>query len=161
LVARCIAFVSALSGAVPTPFGAGLRWFHEDQRSQVKPVDSRLSLKARLYCGTEIAIGPGKADLLEAIAREGSISAAGRALGMSYRRTWLLVDTMNRCWREPLIETAAGGSHGGGARLTALGGDVLRHYRELERRIAEAARSEALDALGEAMRPQPRPSQKD
>ena len=120
-----------------------------------------LSLKARLYCGPEIAMGPGKAELLEAIAKEGSISAAGRALGMSYRRTWLLVDTMNRCWREPLVETAAGGSHGGGARLSALGCEVLARYRELERIVAEAAQSASLDALSEAMRPEPRPSQKD
>jgi molybdate transport system regulatory protein len=120
-----------------------------------------LSLKARLYCGPEIAMGPGKADLLDAIAREGSISAAGRALGMSYRRTWLLVDTMNRCWLEPLVETAAGGSHGGGARLTRFGREILDQYRELERRIAEAAQSGPLSALAGAMRPEPRPSQKD
>ena len=61
-----------------------------------------LKLKAQLFCGEEPAMGPGKADLLEAIARTGSISAAGRALGMSYRRAWLLVDAMNRCWAEPL-----------------------------------------------------------
>jgi molybdate transport system regulatory protein len=120
-----------------------------------------LSLKARLYCGPEIAMGPGKADLLEAIVNEGSISAAGRALGMSYRRTWLLVDVMNRCWRDPLVETAAGGSHGGGARLTTLGREVLDQYRELERRIAEAAQSGPLTVLNGAMRPEPRPSQKE
>jgi hypothetical protein len=68
---------------------------------------ARLKLKLQLYCGDEIAMGPGKADLLEAIAREGSISAAGRALGMSYRRAWLLVDTMNRCFRAPLVEKPA------------------------------------------------------
>lgn len=62
----------------------------------------RLKLKIQLYCDNEIAMGPGKADLLDAIAREGSISAAARAMDMSYRRAWLLVDTMNRCWREPL-----------------------------------------------------------
>ena len=61
-----------------------------------------LKIKLQLFCGDEIAMGPGKADLLEAIAREGSISGAGRALGMSYRRTWMLVDVMNRCWRQPL-----------------------------------------------------------
>lgn len=120
-----------------------------------------LSLKARLYCGPEIAMGPGKAALLDAIAEEGSISAAGRALGMSYRRTWLLVDTMNRCWREPLVETAAGGSHGGGAHLTTLGREVLTQYRKLERRIAEAAQSAPLRVLSDALRPEPRPSQKD
>jgi molybdate transport system regulatory protein len=107
---------------------------------------SSLQLRARLYCGDEIAMGPGKADLLEAIAAHGSISAAGRALGMSYRRSWMLVDTMNRCWREPLVETAAGGSHGGGARVTALGQEVLAEYRSLQRRIANAACSDTLEA---------------
>ena len=61
---------------------------------------SYLKITIQLYCGEEIAMGPGKADLLDTIMREGSISAAGRAMGMSYRRTWLLVDTMNRCWVE-------------------------------------------------------------
>src|SRR3546814_933174 len=92
-----------------------------------------LKIKLQLFCGDEIAMGPGKADLLEAISAQGSISAAGRALGMSYRRTWLLVDVMNRCLRAPLVETAAGGSHGGGARLTTLGADLLAQYRALER----------------------------
>jgi len=120
-----------------------------------------LNLKARLYCGAEIAMGPGKADLLEAIAREGSISGAGRALGMSYRRTWLLVDTMNRCWQAPLVETAAGGSAGGGARLSDLGRDVLARYRALEARIAAAALAEDWPLLRDAMLPEPRASQKD
>lgn len=65
-----------------------------------------LKLKAQILCGDEIAIGPGKADLLEAIAVTGSISNAGLRLGFSYRRTWLLTDAMNRCWRERLIVTA-------------------------------------------------------
>jgi molybdate transport system regulatory protein len=120
-----------------------------------------LKLKAQLFCGNETAMGPGKADLLEAIARHGSISAAGRALGMSYRRTWLLVDTMNRCWRLPLVDTAAGGRRGGGARLTALGHEVLTGYREVERRIAEAAASGPLQDLAAAMRPEPKASQQE
>ena len=82
---------------------------------------ARLKLKLQLYCGDEIAMGPGKADLLEAIAREGSISAAGRALGMSYRRAWMLVDTMNRCFRAPLVETHPGGGKNAGAQLTPEG----------------------------------------
>lgn len=120
-----------------------------------------LSLKARLYCGGEIAMGPGKADLLEAIAQAGSISGAGRALGMSYRRTWMLVDTMNRCWQTPLVETAAGGTQGGGAQLTDLGRAVVAQYRALERRIAEVAQGEAWDGLRAAMLPRPKQSQKD
>lgn len=123
--------------------------------------DARLDLKARLYCGKDIAMGPGKADLLDQIDRRGSISAAGRALGMSYRRTWLLVDTMNRCWRDPLVEATTGGSHGGGARLTPLGREVLGHYRDLAQRIAAAARSSPLAALTAAMRDVPRPAGQD
>jgi molybdate transport system regulatory protein len=65
-----------------------------------------LKLKIQITCGAEIAMGPGKADLLDAIAREGSISGAGRLLGMSYRRAWQLVDVMNRCWNEPLVITS-------------------------------------------------------
>lgn len=95
-------------------------------------------LKIRLYAGEEIALGPGKADLLEAIAREGSISGAARAMGMSYRRAWLLVDAMNRCFRGPLVETGAGGQGGGGACLTRLGEQVLERYRAMEQKAAEA-----------------------
>lgn len=91
----------------------------------------RLDLKIRLHCGAEIAMGPGKADLLEAIRQTGSISAAARSLGMSYRRAWLLVETMNRCFQEPLVSTLAGGRHGGGTQLTELGEQVLHRYREL------------------------------
>jgi len=108
-----------------------------------------LKLKAQLYCGEEIAMGPGKAALIEAIDRHGSISAAGRALGMSYRRAWLLVDTMNRCWSAPLVETAAGGTKGGGARITEMGRAVLAHYRALESAIVAASEGDGhpLEAL--------------
>ena len=115
-----------------------------------------LKIKLQLFCGDDIAMGPGKADLLEAINREGSISAAGRALGMSYRRTWMLVDVMNRCWRQPLVETAAGGSHGGGARVTPFGQDILRRFRELENSCAGAAAGEALDQLSADLLPETR-----
>lgn len=84
-------------------------------------------------------MGPGKAALLDAIAQTGSISAAGRLLGMSYRRTWLLVDTMNRCWAEPLVSTATGGKQGGGARVTAFGEAVRADYAAWEARLAAAA----------------------
>jgi molybdate transport system regulatory protein len=104
----------------------------------------RLDLKIRLHCGADVAMGPGKADLLDAIRQTGSISAAARDLGMSYRRAWLLVETMNRCFQEPLVSTLAGGRHGGGARLTASGEQVLRRYRELCAR-ALAAVQDGLD----------------
>ncbi len=120
---------------------------------------NRLKIKLQLYCGDEIAMGPGKADLLEAIDREGSISAAGRAMGMSYRRTWLLVDAMNRCWDLPLVETAMGGKQGGGARVTELGHSILRHYRALQRDVGLASNGEPLAAMLTALRDQPREHQ--
>jgi len=85
----------------------------------------------RIARGRDIALGPGKADLLEAIGRLGSISAAARALGMSYRRAWVLVDTMNRCFVRPLVITSRW--RGGGASLSKLGLEVLRLYRMTER----------------------------
>jgi len=115
-----------------------------------------LKLKAQLFCDGETAIGPGKADLLEAIDREGSISGAGRAMGMSYRRTWLLVDTMNRCWTEPLVEATPGGGAGKGAHLTAFGRQVLDAYRGLEAEITAAASGQALRRLEAMMAPHPR-----
>jgi len=118
-----------------------------------------LKLKAQLLCGEDLAIGPGKADLLEAIDREGSISGAGRALSMSYRRTWLLVDTMNRCWKAPLVEAIPGGGQQKGARLTPCGRDVLEAYRTLEDQLAKAAADGALARLEALMLPSPRPSQ--
>ncbi len=86
-----------------------------------------LKIKIQIYCGDQIAMGPGKADLLDAIAAEGSISAAGRKLGMSYRRCWLLVDVMNRCWAEPLVATSSEG-----AQLTESGVAILTAYRGLQ-----------------------------
>lgn len=119
-----------------------------------------IKLKIQLYCGDEIAMGPGKADLLDAIRAHGSISAAGRAMEMSYRRAWLLVDVMNRCWAEPLVETSPGSSHGGGARLTPLGERVLAHYRALQARLSGASDCPDEAALATAMLAEPRKSQK-
>jgi molybdate transport system regulatory protein len=101
--------------------------------------------RLRVLLGQAIAIGPGKADLLEAIAREGSISRAAKAMGMSYRRAWLLVETMNACFAGPLVEAARGGSGGGGAGLTALGREVLSRYRALERKAAAAVADDLQD----------------
>lgn len=119
-----------------------------------------LKVKIQLYCGDEIAMGPGKADLLDAIRTQGSISAAGRTLGMSYRRAWLLVDTMNRCWQEPIIETTPGSSHGGGARVTAFGETILRHYRSLQDGLVGASSCPDSNALAKAMLSVPKASQK-
>ena len=98
----------------------------------------RGATKLRVMFGPEIAMGPGKADLLEAIAATGSISAAAKRLGMSYRRAWLLVDTMNRCFREPLVASATGGSGGGGARVTEFGERVLASFREMGKAVDRA-----------------------
>jgi len=119
-----------------------------------------LKIKLQIYCGEEIAMGPGKADLLDAIAREGSISAAGRALGMSYRRAWLLVDAMNRCWREPLVLTATGGQSTSGARITPYGADVLRRYRALQDGAATLHGTDDWSALQTGILPAPKVHQK-
>ncbi len=116
-----------------------------------------LRLKLQLLCGDGYAMGPGKADLLEAIDREGSISAAGRALGMSYRRTWLLVNEMNRCFHERLVETLTGGGRNRGARITDCGRTVLADYRALEAQTARVSENPAYDRLVAAMLDEPLP----
>jgi molybdate transport system regulatory protein len=95
-------------------------------------------LRIRIVFGTDAMLGPGKADLLEHIRETGSIAAAGRAMSMSYKRAWLLVEEMNRAFREPLVDSTRGGPQGGGARLTEAGEAVLVHYRKLEDIMAEA-----------------------
>lgn len=90
-----------------------------------------MKLQMRLVY-SEGQVGPGKIVLLEAIRETGSISAAARTLGMSYRRAWYLIDTMNKAFGQPLVKAAAGGASGGGAELTALGVDLVRRYRALE-----------------------------
>lgn len=112
-----------------------------------------LDLKIRLYAGEEIAMGPGKADLLDAIGREGSISGAGRAMGMSYRRAWLLVDTMNRCFAELVVETHPGSSKGGGARITPFGARLLADYRALEAKAGAAVQGAELEAMLAGLKP--------
>jgi molybdate transport system regulatory protein len=99
----------------------------------------------RIMFRKAIAMGPGKADLLRAIEQSGSISAAARELGMSYRRAWLLVDTMNQCFQTPLVETLTGGQHGGGARVTDLGRDVLRRYLAMEAKAARSVEKDLAD----------------
>jgi molybdate transport system regulatory protein len=74
-----------------------------------------VGVRLRVVLERDVAIGPGKADLLDAVGATGSISAAARRMGMSYKRAWLLVDTMNRCFRAPLVAAAKGGQAGGSA----------------------------------------------
>jgi molybdate transport system regulatory protein len=99
---------------------------------------TRLTL--RVDFGSSRSIGPGKIRLLEAVERTGSISQAGRALGMSYRRAWLLIDDVNRCFREAVVSAKPGGSRGGGAQLTEFGAALVRDYRAIETAAASAAR---------------------
>lgn len=100
----------------------------------------RISIRIRLRCAEGFALGPGKAELLEAIRETASIAAAGRRLGWSYWKTRRLLDEMNACFREPLVRTARGGEKGGGAVVTELGIQALATFREMER--------QALAALG-------------
>ena len=85
-----------------------------------------------------ILLGPGKADLLDLIRQTGSIAAAGRAMSMSYKRAWSLVEEMNGAFREPLVDSSRGGAKGGGARLTETGELVLEQYRKIEEIATEA-----------------------
>jgi len=104
-------------------------------------------------------MGPGKADLLEAIRTHGSIAAAGRTMTMSYRRAWLLVDAMNRCWCEPLVQAAPEGSARSGARLTPTGEEVLARYRALQARAFGTASTEDWTALESSLRAVPKERQ--
>jgi molybdate transport system regulatory protein len=101
-----------------------------------------VQFRLRIRNGADIAVGPGKIELLEAIAKTGSITSAAKSLDMSYRRAWLLVDTMNRCFKSRVVETEAGGKRGGGTRLTVLGTKLVRSYRLIEARAAKAGASE-------------------
>lgn len=107
--------------------------------------------RIRLLIGDTVALGPGKARLLEAIGASGSIAAAARAMGMSYGRAWQLVQAMNGDFRGPLVERAAGGRGGGGAVLTALGMEALERYRSMEAQADDAV-SEALDEFASLLK---------
>lgn len=109
-------------------------------------------LRIRLVLGPDAMIGPGKADLLDLIRETGSIAAAGRRMGMSYKRAWTLVETMNAAFESPLVETARGGAAHGGAVLSPLGGRILAAYRRLEAKATAATEAEA-EEIRAAIRP--------
>src|SRR5215210_1051783 len=102
----------------------------------------KASARLRIVLDEDIAIGPGKADLLDGIRASGSIAAAGRAMRMSYKRAWQLVESMNGCFKAPLVEASKGGYSGGGAQLTALGVEVLARYRHMEAETKKAIESD-------------------
>jgi molybdate transport system regulatory protein len=115
---------------------------------------TRVSL--RFEFGPHLQIGHGKVRLLELIDELGSISAAGRAMGMSYRRAWLLVDSLNQGFLTPAVETQMGGSKGGGASLTPFGHELVAQFRAMER-AARRAVEPRLARLEQQLAPQPRP----
>ena len=106
------------------------------------PEAERVRLMVRVAFGRHGALGPGKMHLLESIDRHGSITAACREMGMSYRRAWLLVEGLKHAFREPVLTTQQGGASGGSCRLTPYGRTVLQRYRALERAARSAVREE-------------------
>jgi len=105
-------------------------------------------LIVRIKLGGDGSFGPGKAELLERIDRLGSISAAARAMRMSYRQAWMLLDTMNQAFQGPLVETSQGGPRGGGAAVTPLGKRILAYCRALQRKAAKSAHADLEAILG-------------
>lgn len=119
---------------------AAMLEFHSFKIGKVRMAGSQLSIRIDLANGERI--GPGKVDLLEAIRSTGSISAAARTLGMSYRRAWLLVEDINAALCAPAVAAATGGRRGGGARVTAVGEKVIALYRSIERTAHASVRKQ-------------------
>jgi molybdate transport system regulatory protein len=119
-------------------------------RASAKPLPQ---LSVRIDLDAEGRIGPGKIQLLEKIQQFGSISAAGRAMDMSYKRAWDLVDEINRICRQPAVERQTGGKNGGGAALTPFGVSLVARYRKIERDAASAVRKELLALRSDIRRP--------
>jgi molybdate transport system regulatory protein len=109
----------------------------------------RLTLRVDL--GPKQSIGPGKMRLLDAVAETGSINSAGRVLGMSYRRAWMLIDDLNSSFRRKVVSTTLGGKEGGGAKLTPFGQELVKRYRAIESNAAKATRAHVA-FLARAMR---------
>ena len=108
-------------------------------------------VRPRVYLGGRVSIGPGQIDLLQKIAETRSISAAGRALGIPYKRAWTLINALNEGFHRPVVETATGGTGGGGTVVTPLGEQILLRYAALEARINLTSASE-LAALGDLLK---------
>jgi len=112
----------------------------------------RAVIRFRIDFKEQCSIGPGKIDLLERIGATGSLSQAGRELRMSYRRAWLLLDSLNTSFREPVAATSIGGKSGGGATLTEFGVKLVTTYRELEKEF-NASATRRFAAVGDAVHP--------
>ncbi len=113
-----------------------------------KAPGGRAAFRLRVTLGEVIAIGPGKVRLLEAVQETGSITAAAKSIGMSYRRAWLLLDELNGSLRSPAIESAKGGSAGGATTLTDVGLQVVALYRHIEATAASACEADLKRLLG-------------
>ena len=112
------------------------------------PSKQAVMLRPHISIGEAITFGPGKIELLRQIGEGHSISSAARALGMTYKRAWVLVDTLNRGFGKPVVETSSGGKGGGGARLTPLGEELIARYLVLEAKVNSSTQVE-LAALSE------------
>jgi molybdate transport system regulatory protein len=102
--------------------------------------------RPRVYLGADLAVGPGKIDLLREVAKGRSISAAARAMGLTYKRAWLLIDSLNQGFGQPVVIASSGGKGGGGAQLTPLGEALVKRYMALQDKLNTSARAE-LDAF--------------
>jgi len=123
-------------------------------RKQARTGAPKLQLTLRLDVGGQATLGPGKVRLLELIGETGSISAAARVMGMSYRRGWVLVESLNAAFTGPLVSARPGGTGGGGAALLPLGAEVVRLYRTLEQHAADTGAAE-LERLQAVLAPPP------
>lgn len=119
-----------------------------DRMNASFPKQRAIMVRPRIYLGESIAIGPGKIDLLRHVAEGRSISAAARAMGMTYKRAWLLIDSLNQGFGKPVVEAVSGGKGGGGAHLTPLGASLVTRYMALEAKLNATSQAE-LDALRE------------
>ena len=113
-------------------------------------------LSIRIDIGPDHRIGPGKVQLLEQVAALGSIAAGGRALGMSYRRAWELIEELNSIFGRPVVESRAGGKKGGGAAITPLGLNLISRYRAMERAAEAASEAHLLELEKELLAPAPK-----
>lgn len=108
----------------------------------------QVNFRMRIRRGETVALGPGKVALLEAIREHGSISAAARSLGMSYRRAWMLIDELNRSLKSPATVAEQGGHSGGGCMLTPVGEQIIRLYREIEREARKTCAKQIAALVG-------------